>query len=97
MVGVITQRGPHLADGSVDAMLGVHEDVFTPEPFDDLRTRHHPPLTLNEQGEQLQRNPLDLHGLPMAPQLEAMPVEFKFAESVNPVLHKRTAGKGEPL
>ena len=50
---------PKLADGGVDAVFGIDEDVAGPQPFSDFLPRDEFALARGKQDEQLHRLALD--------------------------------------
>src|SRR6266851_1938915 len=60
LLGVVLEYLANLADSGVDAVVGVEEDVLAPNPFDDLVAGHELPSGLNQEDQQLRRNPLQL-------------------------------------
>ena len=59
-LGVVLQYLANLADGGVDAVVGVEEDVLAPNPFYDLVTGHELPSSFNQEEQQLHGNSFQL-------------------------------------
>ena len=49
LLGIILEHLADLADGRVDAVIGVEEDIFPPDPFDNLLPADELPALLDEQ------------------------------------------------
>ncbi|HST10176.1 MAG TPA: hypothetical protein VLL05_07350 [Terriglobales bacterium] len=76
---VVAQRLANLADGRVDAVVGVEEDALTPNLFDNLIAGHKFAALLNKQAQQVGWNAFQPEGLPGLFQLKGSEVKFEVA------------------
>ncbi|HKM84535.1 MAG TPA: hypothetical protein VJY15_26695 [Candidatus Acidoferrum sp.] len=60
----------HFADSSVDAVVGVNEDILTPDGQEDLLSGDQAVAVLGEQEEQLEGNAFEFDETAGAAQLE---------------------------
>ena len=67
-LGVILQRLPKLPDRAPDAVVGIEENTFAPNPRDDFIPGDNLVLVLNEQDKYLQGDTLQLQDVPAAAQ-----------------------------
>ncbi len=77
---IVAERAPDRADGGVDALLRVDRDAG-PEPLLDLRPRHQHALALDQEREQLHREPLERHRLTAATELPARGIELDLSDT----------------
>lgn len=89
MVRIIAQGLADFADGGVDAVVGVDEDVFAPEAVDDCLARDHGTLAFGEQEKKFERNAFEFQSVAVTPQFEAFAVKLEFTEMVGTVAHCR--------
>ena len=61
-LGIITQSLTNLADGTVDAVVGVEENALSPNLLDDLLMRGQLPAAFHQKDQELHRNGLELEG-----------------------------------
>jgi hypothetical protein len=99
VVRVILQRLADFADGGVDAVFGVDEDILAPETVDDFLAGDAATLPLQKtdqqlHGDALEGNALAFLGASLATQLEAGAIELKLSEFVLRLRH--TAAKLRP-
>lgn len=87
VVGIVAQGLADLADGSVDAVFGVDENIFAPEAVDDFLAGDDGTLLFGEQQKEFERDAFELQSAAVAPQLEAVTVELEFTEMVGAVGH----------
>lgn len=80
MVRIVAQAMAELADGGIDAVLGVDEDLSRPEPPGDFRARHQAALARGQQDQQLHGFALDAQRMAVAAQLEAAAVQLELAD-----------------
>src|SRR5208282_3371655 len=83
---------PNFADGGVDAVFGVDEDIPAPETVHDFLAGDDATLPLQKKdqqlhGDALEGNALAFLGASLATQLEAGAIEPKFGESVLRLRH----------
>src|SRR5215471_16713050 len=62
LFGIIFQRLPDPANGGVDAVVGVDENAFAPDPFDNFLTNDQLATALYQQEQQFHRNAPDPNG-----------------------------------
>src|SRR5580658_5162393 len=79
---VFSQRLPNLANGSIDAMLGIVENILAPQALDNLLPAHHLPIFFKQQDEQFHGNSFDFQQKAVAAQFKTRTIEFKIAEFV---------------
>ena len=65
-LGVILQRLTKLPDRAPDAVVGIEENTFAPNPRDDFVPGDNPVLVLNQQDKYLQRDALQLQDMTAA-------------------------------
>ena len=92
LVRVVFQGLADFADGGVDAVFGVDEDIFAPQTADDFLAGDDATLVLQKKdqqlhGDALEGNALAFLGAASAAQLEAGAIELKFSESVLRLRH----------
>ena len=58
LFGIILQDLPNLADRSVDAVVGVEEDILAPDPLNDVFPSDDLSPALNQDRQNLRRNAL---------------------------------------
>jgi len=87
LLGVIPERLPNLADGGVDAVLGVEKNVLAPDPFDDLIAGNQLTVPLHQEGEEVHGNLFELEDVVSPAQLITTAVEFEFREARDPRFH----------
>ena len=68
LLRVISQRRPDFADGGIDAMVNIEEDILAPEPLGDFLAGYQLATAFEQQEEQL-------HGEFLQPQLALAPLE----------------------
>src|SRR5450631_2612001 len=79
--GVIFQRLTKLPDRAPDAVVGIEENTFAPDPRDDFVAGNDLVFVLNEQSEDLQGYALEPDDMPSAAQTPRTNVELViFAE-----------------
>jgi hypothetical protein len=79
--GIVFEGDANLADGRVDSLFHVDEDVFSPKHFRNLLAGDELSLVFDKVKQQLERQTLHAHGLSASRQLEASEIQFKVAES----------------
>lgn len=77
---MIAQDQANLADGGVDPLLDVDENVSTPEFFFDLTPADDLPSAVYQQHQQLQREILQSYVEPATLQLVAIHIKREFPE-----------------
>lgn len=80
MVGVVAEGVADLADGRVDAVLGVDEDLAFPKVVSYFVAADEPAVGGREENEELERFALEAQGQTLAAQLEALAVKLELAE-----------------
>src|SRR5215471_4188823 len=83
-VGGISQRGPQLGHGFVEASVKIHEGLRGPQPLPDLLPRHQVARMLHEEGEDLKRLVLEFYTDPVLAQLGRFEVHLKRAKALCP-------------
>jgi len=78
--GVILQQVAELANGGVDAVLGIDKDLAGPEVLGNLCASDKLTLARDKEDEQLHRLALDGQRMAAAEELESSAVELKLAE-----------------
>src|SRR5580658_8200463 len=76
---IFPQRRPNLANGRIDAMLGIMENILAPQALDNLLSAHLLPIFFNQQDEQFQGNSFDSQRKAVAAQFKTRTIEFKIA------------------
>ena len=92
VVRVVFQGLADFADGSVDAVFGIDEDILAPETVDDFLAGDDATLALQKKdqqlhGDALEGNALAFLGTSLAAQLEVGAIELKFGEFVLRLRH----------
>jgi hypothetical protein len=92
VVRVVFQGLADFADGGVDAVFGVDEDILAPETVDDFLAGDDATLPLQKKdqqfhGDALEGNALAFLGASLAAQLEAGAIELEFSEFVLRLRH----------
>ena len=77
MFGVVPQDLPNLANRSIDAVVGIEEDPFTPDPVDYLLAGYKLSMLRHQQQEQFHGNALQLQRSTVAAQLEGPGIEIE--------------------
>ena len=82
------QRLANLADRGVHGRLHIDEDVLPPQALDDLVAGDELTAPLDQEDQQIHRQALEAHRLPVAPQLVGGDIELEAAEAIG----SRTGG-----
>src|SRR5579863_4388559 len=90
LVGIVGQGAANLADGGIDSLFDVDEDVFAPERAGDLLTRDQLPLLFNQEHKQLQRQALQLHGDATVAELKTTVIQLEVVEANRLLRHSTT-------
>jgi len=85
--GIVFEGLAGLADSSVDAVVGVNEDIFTPDGQEDFLSGDETVAVLGKQEEQLEGNAFEFDETAGAAQLEGAWVEFEVFKSDGFVRH----------
>ena len=80
VVGVFTENVANFANGSVDAMFGVDEDLGRPEELGNLGAGDEAAAGRGQEDEKLHRLAFEAQRRVAAAQLEALAVQIKLAE-----------------
>jgi len=78
--GIVAQDEPDLADGGVDAVLDIEENVFAPEALGDFFAGNELTLALGEKDEELHGELFDTQNALALLQDIARVVEYEVAE-----------------
>src|SRR6267142_882506 len=70
-IGIVLKCRSDLADGIVDSLIGIDENVFAPELFNDFFPSNQLTPPLEQQDQQLKRLLLQSDALPRTPQFKA--------------------------
>src|SRR6202790_5850877 len=81
LVGVVREGAADLADGSIDSLFDVDEDVFTPQLAGDLLARYQLAPLLYHEHEQLQRQALEPNRAATAAELQAIIIQLEIVEA----------------
>src|ERR1700679_1897922 len=76
-----------LADGGVDAVLGVHKDFTVPQALDDFRSGDEMAIPGCQQNKQLHRFSFQLEGAARTGQLKAVAIHLELAECKDSECH----------
>ena len=60
LFSIVLQYLANLADGGIDAVVGVEEDILAPDPLDDLVPGHQLTSLLDQEEQQFHGNPFEL-------------------------------------
>src|SRR5207302_6174240 len=85
-VGIILQSLPNLADRRVDAVIGIEENIFAPDPAHYLVTLNNLPCPFDQQQKHGGRNTFKLEDTTASAQLVAAGVELDSLAQINPLL-----------
>ena len=77
----IAKSLPDFADRGVDAGLDVNEDVFAPQPLDDVAAGDELTSTLDQQDQEVHRLPFEFHRASLPAQLVRRDIELEVAEA----------------
>src|SRR5208282_5290156 len=86
-IRVVIQRAANLPHRRVDSVVGIEENSFAPDALEDFLARDQLIAPLDQQKQQVERNPFQLERTALAPKLVNVPIEFKVRESKNPRRH----------
>ena len=95
LFGIVAEDLPDFADGFVDAVLGIEEDVLAPDSVNDLFARDETTVALHQKGEELHRNFLEFEDALASSKLVAVLVQFELSKLDNCVGHSRGYSKGK--
>ena len=80
--GVVFERLADFADGGVDAVLGIDEDILAPDAVDDFLTGDDGSILFHQKQEQFHGDALQFQDAAFAAEFEARGVELKIAKLV---------------
>src|ERR1700733_3008425 len=84
---MLPQRHTNLADGGVDAVLGIDKNIFAPKPFDDLLAGGDTAFFFRKQDQKLGGDAFQFLNPSVPPQFEAGAIQLKISELVDPARH----------
>ena len=84
LLRIIPKNRSDLADGRVDSVFGVDEDIVAPQASDDFLSCDEIAFFLNQQDEQLHWEFFELDAAASAEKLVAVAIELKFVEFDGP-------------
>jgi hypothetical protein len=87
LVWIVAKRLPDFADGGVDTVLGIEENVLPPDSFDDLIAGHKLTVRLDQESENLHRDFFEFDDMIPLSQLVPAAVKLKFLKSRYPECH----------
>ena len=79
MLGIILEHLADLADGGIDTVVGVEEDIFAPDLLDDLIPADELSVLRDQQQKQLHGNVFEFQGLARAAQFIGTEIKLKLA------------------
>jgi hypothetical protein len=79
---IVQQNLADFSDRCVDALLSIQEDLFAPEPLDDLLSGNQLAVMFDQENQQLHRDLLKPQWLTIAFQFIAPQVQLELAELV---------------
>jgi hypothetical protein len=74
---IVVQNLTNFADRGIDAVVGIQEDVLTPDPSDDVLSGDQLPPALEQQEQDLHGDSLQLQSATRTAQFIGAPVQFK--------------------
>src|SRR5579863_7307723 len=93
--GIVAEEMAELADGGVDAVLGVDEDFAGPETLGDFGAGNELALARDKEDEQLHRLALDAYRFAVSEEFETSAIEAKVAEFKDRTGHFIGHGSGQ--
>ena len=91
---IIAENLTDFSDGSVNAVLGIEEDILAPDLFDDLVAADQPAVALREESEELHGDFFKLENTVGSAQLITAAVKFEFREFHYADGHAQGSGGG---
>jgi hypothetical protein len=92
-IGIVSQRAPYFAHRGVDRVIDTEEEVLAPDPFEDFLTSHEMPTPVDQQEQQVERNPFKLQWATAAAKLVCAPINLEFRKSADFLGHLEVASE----